>query len=174
MTCVLAAAIVSGLDTVPVFPGCRVLYLMGSSSNPSTLVHLSDVAGTDGIVYAVNNSEVPLLHQPNVVMIAATDQTDTTRYAMNILDKVDAIFCEQNTNQIRVLKENAEHFLKPNGQCVILVAPAEIDPNVPESEVYSQQVLKFKGISLKPQMQLTLEPHHTGRAIVTCVKPSDS
>ncbi|CAH8501827.1 unnamed protein product [Schistosoma bovis] len=70
----LAAGIVNGLDQIHIKPGSRVLYLGAASG--TTVSHVSDVVGADGVVYAVefsHRSGRDLLnvakHRTNVVPI---------------------------------------------------------------------------------------------------------
>lgn len=50
----LAAGIVNGLDQIHMKPGSRVLYLGAASG--TTVSHVSDIVGSDGVVYAVEFS----------------------------------------------------------------------------------------------------------------------
>nr|CAH8838652.1 unnamed protein product [Trichobilharzia regenti] len=70
----LAAGIVNGLDQIHIKPGSRVLYLGAASG--TTVSHVSDVVGEEGVVYAVefsHRSGRDLLnvakHRTNVVPI---------------------------------------------------------------------------------------------------------
>lgn len=47
----LAAAILGGVDEIYIKPGSRVLYLGASSG--TTVSHVSDIVGPEGLVYAV-------------------------------------------------------------------------------------------------------------------------
>ena len=50
----LAAAVLAGVDNVYIKPGCKVLYL-GAASGTS-VSHVSDIVGPEGVVYAVEFS----------------------------------------------------------------------------------------------------------------------
>ena len=50
----LAAAILGGVDKIHMPPGCKVLYLGAASG--TTVSHVSDVVGPEGMVYAVEFS----------------------------------------------------------------------------------------------------------------------
>lgn len=50
----LAAGVVNGLDQIHMKPGSRVLYLGAASG--TTVSHVSDIVGPDGVVYAVEFS----------------------------------------------------------------------------------------------------------------------
>ncbi|KAL6536200.1 hypothetical protein OROGR_012772 [Orobanche gracilis] len=66
----LAAAIMSGVNNIWVKPGSRVLYV--GEVCGTTVSHLSDIVGTDGLVYAVGLSDAVLNmaeKRPNVVTI---------------------------------------------------------------------------------------------------------
>merc|ERR1712238_125358 len=50
----LGAAIVGGIGAMPIKPGSKVLYLGGASG--TTVSHVSDMIGAEGVVYAVEFS----------------------------------------------------------------------------------------------------------------------
>merc|ERR1740121_1106639 len=50
----LGAGIVGGIEAMPIKPGAKVLYLGGASG--TTVSHVSDMIGPEGVVYAVEFS----------------------------------------------------------------------------------------------------------------------
>ena len=47
----IAAAVIGGMSQTGIFPGAKVLYLGGASG--TTVSHVSDIVGPEGVVYAV-------------------------------------------------------------------------------------------------------------------------
>merc|ERR1712107_98074 len=90
----LGAGIVGGVGNMPIKPGARVLYLGGASG--TTVSHVSDMIGADGVVYAVEFSHRSgrdltnmAKRRPNVVPIVE-DARQPQRYRM-LVGMVDVI-----------------------------------------------------------------------------------
>lgn len=166
----LAAAIMAGVEDAHIFPGARVLYL-GAASGTS-VSHVSDIVGPDGIVYAVefsHRSGRDLLgmakKRPNVVPIV-DDARHPHKYAM-MVGIVDTIFSDvAQPDQARIVAHNAHKFLKNNGHAVISIKANCVDSTAEPEAVFAGEVNKLREEQFKPIEQVTLEPYERDHAVV--------
>merc|ERR1719272_897987 len=93
----LGAGIVGGIEQMPIKPGAKVLYLGGASG--TTVSHVSDMVGPEGVVYAVefsHRSDRDLTNmakrRPNIVPIVE-DARQPQKYRM-LIGMVDVIFSD--------------------------------------------------------------------------------
>lgn len=177
----LAAAAISGVDDIFIKPGSKVLYL-GAASGTS-VSHVSDIVGKDGLVYAVefsHRSGRDLLNlakkRTNIIPIIE-DARHPQKYRM-IVGMVDVVFADvAQPDQARIVGINAQYFLKTSGHFVISIKANCIDSTAAPEKVFQAEVQKLKEEQLKPMEQITLEPYERDHAIVTGyyrVKPKTS
>merc|ERR1711972_631902 len=169
----LGAGIVGGIGSMPVKPGAKVLYLGGASG--TTVSHVSDMIGPEGVVYAVEFSHRcgrdltnMAKRRPNVVPIVE-DARQPQRYRM-LIGKVDVIFADvAQPDQARIVTHNASFFLKNTGWVVISIKANCVDSTAAPEAVFAMEVDKLRKDGCKPKEQLTLEPYHRDHALVTGV-----
>merc|ERR1712125_215310 len=167
----LGAGIVGGIDKMPIKPGAKVLYLGGASG--TTVSHVSDMVGPDGVVYAVEFSHRSgrdltnmAKRRPNVVPIVE-DARQPQRYRM-LIGMVDVIFSDvAQPDQARIVTLNASYFLKKNGWILISIKASCVDSTAAPEAVFAMEVDRLKKDGVKPKEQLTLEPYHRDHALVT-------
>eukprot|EP00389_Voromonas_pontica_P002958 GDKH01004383.1.p1 GENE.GDKH01004383.1~~GDKH01004383.1.p1 ORF type:complete len:262 (-),score=81.12 GDKH01004383.1:176-961(-) len=166
----LGATIVGGVMNMPIKPGSRVLYLGGASG--TTVSHVSDMVGPEGIVYAVefsHRSGRDLTNmskkRPNVVPIVE-DARMPLKYRM-LVGMVDVIFSDvAQRDQSRIVALNASMFLKAGGWFVVSIKANCVDSTAKPEAVFAQEIDKMRKDKLKPKEQLTLEPYHRDHAVV--------
>jgi rRNA 2'-O-methyltransferase fibrillarin len=166
----LAAGIIGGVDRIYMEPGSKVLYLGAASG--TTVSHVSDLVGPEGLVYAVefsHRSGRDLLNvakkRTNIIPIIE-DARHPHKYRM-LVGMVDCIFADvAQPDQARIVAINAEYFLKDQGHFVISVKANCIDSTQPAAAVFADEVQKMKTMQLKPEEQLTLEPYERDHALV--------
>lgn len=166
----LAAAILAGVENSHIYPGARVLYL-GAASGTS-VSHVSDIVGPDGLVYAVefsHRSGRDLLgmakKRPNIVPIVE-DARHPQKYAM-MVGIVDTIFSDvAQPDQARIVAHNAHKFLKNNGHVVISIKANCVDSTAEPEAVFAGEVNKLREEQFKPIEQVTLEPYERDHAVV--------
>ena len=114
----LAAAIIKGLDEVPLNPGDKILYLGVASG--TTCSHISDIVGEKGHIWGVDFAPRPMRdliekvtrHRGNMSPILG-DARRPRSYAM-LVPKVDVIYADvAQPDQAEIVVGNAELFLKP-------------------------------------------------------------
>lgn len=166
----LAAGILGGLDELFIGPGKKVLYL-GAASGTS-VSHVADVVGPEGIVYAVefsHRSGRDLISmakkRPNVIPIIE-DARHPQKYRM-LVGMVDVVFADvAQPDQARIIALNSHLFLKDQGGVVISIKANCIDSTVDAETVFAREVQKLREERIKPLEQLTLEPYERDHCIV--------
>jgi len=169
----LGAGIVGGIGAMPIKPGSKVLYLGGASG--TTVSHVSDMIGAEGVVYAVEFSHRSgrdltnmAKRRPNVVPIVE-DARQPQRYRM-LIGMVDVIFADvAQPDQARIVMHNAQFFLKNGGWVVISIKANCVDSTAAPEAVFAMEIDKLRKDGCKPKEQLTLEPYHRDHALVTGV-----
>lgn len=173
----LSSAIYAGVRSIYMGPGSKVLYLGGASG--TTVSHVSDVVGSEGIVYAVEFSHrvgrdlVEMSkRRPNIVPIIE-DARYPMKYRM-LVSMVDCIFMDvAQPDQARILALNAQAFLKNGGHYVISIKANCIDSTVEAPVVIAAELNKLKKDKLKPLEQVSLEPFERDHAVVVGVYRSE-
>jgi len=166
----LAAAVLGGVDKIHMVPGSKVLYL-GAASGTS-VSHVSDVVGPEGMVYAVefsHRSGRDLINmskkRTNIVPIIE-DARHPHKYRM-LVPMVDTIFADvAQPDQARIVAINAQYFLKTGGHFVISIKANCIDSTAEAEAVFAGEVKKMQAEKMKPQEQVTLEPYERDHAVV--------
>ncbi|KAL5511597.1 NOP1 [Sanghuangporus vaninii] len=166
----LAAGILGGVEDIYIAPGKKVLYL-GAASGTS-VSHVADVVGQDGVVYAVefsNRSGRDLIgmakKRTNVIPIIE-DARHPSKYRM-LMSMVDVIFADvAQPDQARIVALNAHQFLKNQGHVVISIKANCIDSTAPAAVVFESERNKLAAEKIKPIEQLTLEPYERDHAMV--------
>lgn len=166
----LAAAILGGVDKIHMPPGSKVLYLGAASG--TTVSHVSDVVGPEGMVYAVefsHRSGRDLLNvakkRTNVVPIIE-DARHPHKYRM-LVPMVDCIFADvAQPDQARIVAYNAQYYLKNGGNFVISIKANCIDSTAEAEAVFAGEVKKMVAEKMKPKEQVTLEPYERDHAVV--------
>jgi fibrillarin-like pre-rRNA processing protein len=168
----LAAVILRGVQTVPIKPGHRVLYLGAASG--TTASHVSDIVGEKGHVYCVEFASRSLRELVNNVCAYRLNMSPfledarfPEKYAMFIPGKVDDIYCDiAQPEQAKVLADNADVFLKPLGWVMLAVKSQSIDVTKEPTEVYQQEarILKNSGFDVKEIIRL--EPYDKAHAMI--------
>jgi len=168
----LAAAILKGVQTVPIKPSHRVLYLGAASG--TTASHVSDIVGEKGHVYCVEFASRSLRDLVDNVCAYRLNMSPfledarfPEKYAMFIPGKVDDIYCDiAQPEQAKILADNADYFLKEHGWVMLAVKAQSIDVTKEPSEVYQQEakVLRSRGFAVKEVVQL--EPYDKAHAML--------
>ncbi|VVC25633.1 S-adenosyl-L-methionine-dependent methyltransferase,Fibrillarin,Fibrillarin, conserved site [Cinara cedri] len=169
----LAAAILGGIDEIHMPPGSKVLYLGAASG--TTVSHVSDVVGPDGLVYAVEFSHrsgrdlINVAKKRTNIIPIIEDARHPHKYRM-LIGMVDTIFADvAQPDQARIVSINAQLFLKNEGHFVISIKANCIDSTAEPAAVFAQEIEKLKNDKLKPTEQLTLEPYERDHAVVVGV-----
>ncbi|XP_052062634.1 rRNA 2'-O-methyltransferase fibrillarin-like [Mytilus californianus] len=166
----LAAAILGGVDNIHMKPGSKVLYLGAASG--TTVSHVSDIVGPEGLVYAVEFSHrsgrdlINVAKKRTNIIPIIEDARHPHKYRM-LVGMVDTIFADvAQPDQARIVAINAHNFLKNTGHIVISIKANCIDSTAEPEAVFAGELNKLKTEKIKPQEQLTLEPYERDHAVV--------
>lgn len=185
----IASAILGGIETLPIKPGSKVLYLgaasgttgegffrccsLVSSIHKQQIVsHVSDIVGPEGLVYAVefsHRSGRDLINcakkRTNVVPIIE-DARHPHKYRM-LIGMVDCIFADvAQPDQGRIVALNAQHFLKNNGGFMISIKANCIDSTARPELVFAKEIDNMTKDNFKPIEQVSLEPYERDHLVV--------
>jgi len=172
----LAAAILKGLQDVPIKPGHHVLYLGAASG--TTASHVSDIVGDTGHVYCVEFASRSIRDLINNVVAYRLNMSPfledarmPERYAMFIPGKVDDIYCDvAQPEQARVLADNADALLKPMGRVMFAVKAQSIDVTKEPSVVYQAEIKVLKNRGFKVEETVGLEPYDKAHVMIVAQK----
>ncbi len=172
----LAAAILKGIQNVPIKPGHRVLYLGAASG--TTASHVSDIVGETGHVYCVEFASRSLRELVcNVCTYRLNmspfleDARLPQKYSLLIPEKVDEVYCDvAQPEQAKIVADNADIFLKKAGWILLTVKAQSIDVTKEPTVVYQNEVkvLKTRGFQIKEV--ISLEPFEKAHAMIIAQK----
>ncbi len=165
-----AAALHSGLKKLPLEAGSSVLYL--GAAEATTASHFSDLAGKEGIIFAVDVSArvMPKLievseQRENIIPVLA----DANRPELYLKDlgneKVDLLYQDvSQKNQAEIFLKNARLFLKPKGFGLLAIKARSISQKMGIHEIFRKELKK-----LEPEFKLLelvlLKPFHPEHAM---------
>jgi len=167
----LAAAILKGLETVPIQPDHKVLYLGAASG--TTASHISDIIGERGYVYCVEFAARTIRELVNNVCEfrfnmspLLMDARFPERYSM-LVEEVDDIYCDiAQPEQAKVLADNADLFLKADGWIMFAVKARSIDVTKEPSEVYQREIGILKARGFQVREVIHLEPYDKAHVMI--------
>lgn len=170
-----AAAILKGLETVPIQPHHKVLYLGAASG--TTASHVSDIVGEKGYVYCIEFAARAIRELVNNVCAFRSNMSPVLadarlpeRYS-TLVGKVDDVYCDiAQPEQARVLADNADLFLVDGGWVMLAVKAQSIDVTREPSEIYEQEIniMKARGFSISEVVHL--EPYDKAHAMIVAKK----
>lgn len=171
----LAAAILKGLETVPIQLDSKVLYLGAASG--TTASHVSDMVGETGHVFCVEFASRSIRELVNNVCAfranmspILADARFPERYA-TIVGKVDNIYCDiAQPEQAKVLADNADMFLLKRGWIMLAIKAQSIDVTKEPTQIYKQEIktLQNRGFDVKETVHL--EPYDKAHAMIVATK----
>lgn len=168
----LAGAILKGLRTVPIREGSQVLYLGAASG--TTASHVSDIVGHSGQVYCVEFASRSIRDLVDNVIAYRMNMTPILenarmpeKYRMLVRGKVDVVYCDiAQSEQARVLADNADVYLKAGGWTLLAVKAQSIDVTKEPREIYRNEmtVLEKRGFAIC--QAVNLEPYDKAHAMI--------
>ena len=171
----LAAAILKGLETVPISPHQRVLYLGAASG--TTASHVSDIVGENGHVYCVEFASRSLRELVNNVCSSRYNMSPILADARlpeaysRMVQRVDSIYCDvAQPEQARVLADNADMFLADGGWVMLAIKAQSIDVTKEPAVVYKNEVAVLETRAFRVREVVGLEPYDKAHAMVVAQK----
>ena len=128
----LAAAILNGIEILPIIEKSRVLYL--GTSEVITLSHISDIIGTEGVVYVVEHSQEnakelieKLVPKRDNIKPIIMDMTKPSQY--EIIDgKVDVVYVDvEQSKEVEIALLNCKIHLRVGGYLLFMVKTRSVD-----------------------------------------------
>ncbi len=171
----LAAAILNGLETVPICPDQKVLYLGAASG--TTASHVSDIVGEGGHVYCVEFASRSLRDLVNNVCAFRYNMSPILADARlpgsysRMVQRVDSVYCDvAQPEQARVLADNADMFLADGGWVLLAIKAQSIDVTMEPSVVFRNEVAILEGRGFLIKQVVGLEPYDKAHAMVVAQK----
>lgn len=171
----LAAAIKNGLKELPLKEGSNVLYL--GAAEGTTLSHVSDIVGENGIVFGVDISErvmrkfISLSEERKNVIPIIEDANRPWAYKGFLAGKkIDLLYQDvSQKNQARIFAKNAEYFLEKGKPGMLVVKAKSISQESDVAGILSKEVAVLSGqFSIK--QSIDLKPFEKDHALVLCEK----
>ena len=170
-----AAALLKGLETVPIQPDHKVLYLGAASG--TTASHVSDIVGDKGHVYCVEFASRSIRELVNNVCTfrynmspILADARLPERYSM-LVQKVEDIYCDiAQPEQARVLADNADLFLVDGGWIMLAIKAQSIDVTKEPSEIYEREINIMKARGFQVREVVHLEPYDKAHVMIVAKK----
>ena len=166
----LAAALLKGLEELPVKEGDKVLYL--GAATGTTPSHVSDIIGPKGKLFGVEFAprvmrEFVLVAEarPNIIPILG-DARFPEKYRY-IVETTNGIYADiAQPEQAAIVARNAEFFLKNEGWLLLAIKARSIDVTKTPSEVYKKEIDTLKQSGFEIVDVVHLEPFDRDQAMV--------
>jgi len=159
-----------GITDLFIRPKAKVLYLGAASG--TTVSHVSDIVGPEGVVYAVEFSHrsgrdlVNMTKRRTNVIPIIGDARKPLEYRF-LVGTVDFVFADvAQPDQARIMGMNCQYFLKNGGHFMISIKANCIDSTLEPTVVFENEVQRLKTMGLTPEEQITLEPYEIDHAVV--------
>ncbi len=167
----MAAAILKGLQVIPIKPDDKVLYLGAASG--TTASHVSDIVGEKGHVFCVEFASRSIRELVNNVCAfrvnmspILADARFPERYSA-IVGKVDNIYCDiAQPEQAKILADNADMFLLNQGWMMLAVKAHSIDVTKEPTQIYRQEVRTLQNRGFRVEENVHLEPYDKAHAMI--------
>jgi len=166
----LAAALYIGLDVFPITRGTKVLYL--GASTGTTVSHISDIVGYNGLVFAVEHAsrvardflDRVANFRKNVIPILQ-DARHPKQY-FSVYGKVDVVYSDiAQPDQTEIAIANCQAFLKDDGYLFLVIKTRSIDVTQAPKNVIQGEIKKLQE-NFSVLQSMTLEPYDKDHGLV--------
>ncbi len=165
----LAAALLNGLETLPLKPGSSVLYL--GASTGTTASHISDIVGNSGTVFAVEHTsrvarellDRVASNRNNIVPIIQDARRPDNYFG--VFGKVDLAYCDiAQPDQTKIAIANCDAHLKDGGSLLLVIKSRSIDAVLEPRLVAEREIAKLEKFDVI--QAIDLEPYDKDHAMV--------
>ena len=171
----LGAAIKNGLQELPVKQGSTVLYL--GAAEGTTVSHVSDIVGMQGLVFGVDISErvmrkfIAMCEQRNNVVPIIEDANKPWIYKAFLEErKIDVLFQDvAQPNQANIFLKNAEYFLKKGSFGMLVVKAKSISQQSDVGSVFGKELGTLTD-AFKVKQVINLNPFEKDHVLALCEK----
>lgn len=167
----LAGAILKGgLSPDVIREGDKVLYL--GASTGTTVSHVSDIVGANGLVVGVELSarvgreflEKVAKARPNVIPYIS-DARDVERFGG--FGKMDVVYCDiAQRDQTEIAISNAKRHLDKGGRLLLVVKARSIDQLKEPSLVFKEEAQKLRDAGFTVERVIDLRPYDKDHAMI--------
>ena len=167
----LAGAIRKGLN-ITEFDSCKVLYL--GASTGTTVSHISDLIGRNGIVFAVESTprvgreliENVAMKRSNVIPILEDARKPKLYYST--FGKVDILYCDiAQQDQTEIAIQNCKSFLKNNGILYLVIKSRSIDVTKDPKQIIKQEIEKLEQNNFSIKQVMFLDPYDVDHGFIS-------
>lgn len=168
----LAAVIMNGLKDIPIHASDTVLYL--GASTGTTVSHVSDMVGSDGMVFAVEHTsrvarellDRVAVHRQNIIPILQ-DARYPSEY-IGVFGRVDTVYCDiAQPDQTRIAIDNCRRYLKSGGHLMLIVKARSIDVVRSPAEIFRQEESQLVDFDIVDNVDLM--PYHKDHSMILAV-----
>ena len=166
----LAAAIMNGLQILPIVRKSRVLYL--GVSTGTTASHVSDIVGPSGIVFCVEHAsrvardflDRVASFRSNIVPILQDARNPKEYFSIyGIVDVVYVDIAQQDQTEIAIL--NCKTYLKKGGYLMLVVKTRSIDVTRDPTQVMLSEAKKLAP-NFEIIQEINLEPYEGDHGMI--------
>lgn len=167
----LAGAILKGLRENPIKESSKVLYL--GASTGTTVSHVSDIVGNNGIVFPVEPSvrvarellENVSSKRNNIIPILSDARNYLKYYGyFGIVDVVYSDIAQPDQTMIAI--DNSKSYLKDNGDLLIIIKTRSIDVLTDPKIVTQNEAKKLEANNFTINQIINLEPFEKDHSLI--------
>ena len=167
----LAGALQNGLTNLPFRNRSKVLYI--GASTGTTVSHVSDIVGINGVIFAVESSsrvgrellENLASKRENIVPILADARKPRSYFS--VFGTVDVMYCDiAQPDQTEIAIANCIVYLKPMGALLLVVKTRSINVLMNPKAVFAQEAKKLKNNKFSIEQIINLEPFDKDHALI--------
>ena len=166
----LAASIMNGLKDFPFNKKSDVLYL--GVSTGTTISHISDIVGQDGIIFGVEHAtrvardflDRVASHRKNIVPIIQDARKPEEFFS--VYKKVDVVYVDiAQPDQTDIAIENCKLYLKSGGYLFLVIKTRSIDVTKDPKRVIKNEIKKLESL-FEIKQTIDLQPYDKDHAMV--------
>jgi fibrillarin-like pre-rRNA processing protein len=167
----LAGAMKKGLNNLPIKKSMKVLYL--GASTGTTVSHISDIVGLDGIVFAVEPAirvgreliENVASKRGNVVPIIEDARRPQSYFS--IFGKVDLVYSDiAQADQTDIAILNCHCYLKEGATILVVIKTRSIDVTMEPSAVVAHEAKRLKDNGFHIDQIINLDPFDKDHSMI--------
>jgi len=167
----LAGAMKKGLNNLPIKKSMKVLYL--GASTGTTVSHISDIVGLDGIVFAVEPAirvgreliENVASKRGNVVPIIEDARKPHSYFS--IFGKVDLVYSDiAQADQTDIAILNCHCYLKQGATILVVIKTRSIDVTMEPSAVVAHEAKRLKDNGFHIDQIINLDPFDKDHSLI--------
>ncbi|MFL6359769.1 MAG: fibrillarin-like rRNA/tRNA 2'-O-methyltransferase [Nitrososphaeraceae archaeon] len=167
----LAGAMKKGLKHLPVKKSIKVLYL--GASTGTTVSHISDIVGLEGIVFAVEPAirvareliENVASKRSNVVPIIEDARKPQSYFS--IFGKVDLVYSDiAQADQTDIAIANCHAYLKKGGAILVVIKTRSIDVTMDPKAVVAREAKRLQDNGFHINQVINLDPFDKDHSII--------